>query len=65
MSDENTVLDGHSFTNKGVARNLAARAHLRAFLNFDKTADLCFIADLATILVHKAKEPDTRAMLDV
>jgi hypothetical protein len=65
VANENAVPDGHPFTNKGVARNLAPRANFRAFLNFDEAADPCFIADLATIQVHKAKEPDSLTKPDV
>src|SRR5579862_3698258 len=49
MPNEDVVLYEDAFADKGVAGNLAALAYTGIFLDFHECADLCLIADLATV----------------
>src|SRR5271163_1452940 len=53
VSDEDVVFDVHAFTNKRVARNLAAFAYGRVLLYLDESSDFGFVANLAAIEVDE------------
>ena len=56
MADEDVVFDVHSFANKSMAGNLAVPADAGVFLNLDERADLCFVADLASIEIDEFRK---------
>src|SRR6516162_3945259 len=56
MSDEDLILDGHTLAHEGVARDLAALADRRVFLDFDERPDLCLVAYLATVEIDELRQ---------
>jgi hypothetical protein len=65
MANEYFVFNNDAFTNKGVARNLAASANDRVFLDFDEGANLGFIADGTAVKIYKTEQLDIASELYV
>ena len=65
VTDEYLGLDGHAFADEGMTRDLATSADSRALLNLDERADLCLVADLATVKVDEGEDPHVATELDV
>src|ERR1700722_13510386 len=53
MTDEDVVLDGDALAHKSVAGNFAALADTGIFLDLDKSANLGFVADLASVEIDE------------
>src|SRR5262249_38270825 len=49
VADEDIVFNFDPFANEGVAGNLATIADAGVFLNFDESAYLCLVSDLASV----------------
>ena len=62
---EHPGLDRHTFTNESVTADLAMVADLGALLNFNKCADLCLIADFATVKVDESMNSDVSTKFHV
>jgi hypothetical protein len=58
MADEDVVLNRYALAYKGVARDLAALAHRGVLLDFDKGADLRFVAYFTSIKVDELGQLD-------
>src|SRR5712671_2150585 len=56
VPDKDIVFQGHTFTNKSVTRNLAARADSGVFLDLDKRSNPGLVANLAAIEVDETKD---------
>jgi len=65
VPNEDLIFKGDAFTDETVARDFAAIAHARVFLNFDKSANLYIVADLAAIQIRKRENLDALAKLHV
>ena len=53
VADEDVVFDGYSLTHESVTRDLATIPHGRILLDFDKSANLCLVTNLATIEIDE------------
>jgi hypothetical protein len=53
VPDEYVVFDVHAFTDEGVARDFAATANARIFLNLDERANFRFVSDFAAVQVYE------------
>ena len=53
--------DAHAFANKSMRTHFAASANARIFLDLHKGADLGFIADFATVEIHKIRDQNAVA----
>src|SRR6267143_304270 len=53
MPYKNLVLDGHPFTDEGMARDLAVAPYPCPFLDFDKGPNPAAVTDLTPIEIHK------------
>jgi hypothetical protein len=62
---EHVVFDGHAFADEGMAGNFATPAHFSVLLYFNERADLCFVADFATVKIDEFREPDFFAKLHI
>lgn len=58
VADEDFVFKHDAFANERMAGDLAALADGRAFLDFDESADLCFVTDSAAVEINEGKEAD-------
>ena len=65
MTNKNLILNGHTFTNERMARNLAALADLCVFLDLDKCSDARIVAHLTTVKVRKTENLDVAPELNV
>ena len=65
VTDEDVVLDRHALANEGVARDLAAPSNPRVLLDLNKSADLCFVADLAAVQIDELRKLDGLAELHI
>ncbi len=63
MPDENIVFNRDAFADEGVARYLAAPAHLGVLLNLDEGPYFGLFADLTAIQVDELRELDVLAEL--
>jgi len=58
VSHEYVIFDRYSFANKSMRRDLAAAADNRVLLNFDKGADLGFIANRTAVEIDQIRLKD-------
>src|SRR5262245_49258925 len=58
VSDKHMVFNYHTFANERMAGNLAPFPDLRVLLNFNKSANLRLITDLATIKIDEPGKLD-------
>ena len=65
VTNEDLVLNGHSFTNETVAADLAAASNLCALLYFDERANLGVVANFAAVQVRKTKNPNSLPQLNI
>jgi hypothetical protein len=65
MSDEDAVADGYSFTDKGVALDLAVGSYLHASLDLDERADPSAIPDTTAVQVGERSNMHLLAELDI
>src|SRR5712691_527896 len=65
MTDKDLVLDGHAFADEGVTRDLDVASDFSIPLDFHKRADLCIVADVATVEVDESMNLNIHAQLDV
>ncbi len=65
MADEDVVLDGHPFTDEGVAGDLAVAADCGVLLDFNEGADLGVVADRAAVEVDEFGELDVLSQFHV
>ena len=49
VADKDVIFDGHAFAHKSVTGNLAAAANYRVLLDFDESADLGVVANVAAV----------------
>jgi hypothetical protein len=49
MTNENLILNRHTFTYKGMGRDLASTPNNNVLLDFDERPDLGFIPDAAPV----------------
>jgi len=65
VPNENTLFDCDAFADESVARDLATRPDSGAFLDFNENANFRFVADLASVKVHKPTDPNIPSELYV
>jgi len=65
MSDEDAIADGHSFTDKRVALDLAVGSYLHASLDLDDRANPSAIPDTTAVQVGERSDMHLLAELDI
>src|SRR5262245_11072695 len=65
MTNEDLILDRHTFADEGMTRNLAAAADNGVLLNFNEGTNLGVIADFTSVQVDEVRELDAFSELDV
>src|SRR5205085_1647086 len=65
VADEDFIFDADALADEGVARNLAARTHAHALLDFDEGADARLVADAAAVEVDEAVDSNVAAQDNV
>jgi hypothetical protein len=65
VTDEDFVLNCHTFTDERVTGNLAALPDPRPFLNFHEGSDFRFVTDLTTVKIYEGEYTNAFPQLDV